>query len=139
MAPGEARLDALTNRIDGLVNSVGELRGTLTAMLSQWATQENHATAGRQIIHDKVDALTREVGNISIEMRNVTQDVAELKNDIDGKITPAVSGYNLQAARRAGRSEGIAWTSRLFWVMIAGLASVVGFAIHEFLLYFGKR
>lgn len=131
MTEGESR------RIDALTSAVGELSGLVKGMAQQWAMQENHASAGRAIIHEKIDALTREIGSISGEVRMVTQDVAELKNDVDAKIQPAIAAYNLKMARSDGHSEGVAWSAKLFWALIIGLASAVGFAIHEMLLYFG--
>lgn len=131
MTEGESR------RIDALTSAVGELSGLVKGMAQQWAMQENHASAGRAIIHEKIDALTREIGSISGEVRMVTQDVAELKNDVETNIQPAIVAYNIKLARQEGHGEGVAWSAKLFWAMIIGLASAVGFAIHEMLLYFG--
>ncbi len=131
MAPGE--MQALSGRLDGIANAVGELRGTLAAMMAQWGQQESHASAGRAIVHQKVDALTREVGNLIINLQHVTQDVAELKNDIETRIEPSIDAYNIGVAHR----QGVAWAGKLFWAIIVGIASALGFAAHELFLYYG--
>lgn len=117
-----------TSRIDALTIAVGRLQGVVEAMTAQWATQENHASAGRTIIHQKIDALTREVGNISADVRGVTQDMAELKNDIDTKISPTVDSYNLGIARK----DGFMSASRLLWSGILAAATALGYLLHSF-------
>jgi hypothetical protein len=118
-------------RIDALTSAVGRLQGVVETMTTQWATQENHASAGRSIIHEKIDALTREVGNISSDVRNVIQDMAELKNDIDDKIKPALNSSELKAAHKDGAMWAGKLVGRLIWGLITFAAMAAGFAIHN--------
>ena len=101
-------------------------------MIAQWAKQENHASAGRQIVFERIEALTREIGNVSMDVRMATQDIAELKNDIETRITPTVENYKIGVARK----EGAMWAGKLMYGLLAAAATAAGFAIH--LVYSGR-
>lgn len=103
-------------------------------MTDQWRRQEDSASEGRRIIHDKVDAMSMQLTSVSGKVDGVTQDVAELKNDLDEKVMPTVDAYKADIARKVGAL----WASKLFWGLITALAAAVGFAVHEVLLYFGR-
>lgn len=120
--------EGIGTRIDALTLAVGRLQGVVETMTTQWATQENHASVGRSIIHEKIDVLTREVGNISADVRGVTQDMAELKEDIENKIRPTLNSYSLGVARK----DGAMWVTKLYWTIIVAIAMAAGFAIHNF-------
>lgn len=124
-------------RIDTLVGAVGELNGTVRALMNQWAVQEQYAAEGRQIIQDKMEGLTREVGNITANVLVVTRDVADLRTKVDTKITPTIDEYKFAAAKLDGRRDGVLWASRLFWTGIVAIAGAVAFAVSKMLDLFG--
>jgi hypothetical protein len=87
----------------------------------------------RRALYERFEGMSRQMGEISGQVDGVTQDVAEMKNDINTRIMPSIDAYKADAARKAGAILA----SKMFWALIVAIASAVGFAIHEALLYFG--
>lgn len=105
----------------------------MRGMAEQWKSQETSATAGRRALYERFEGLSAQMGEMSGNLDGVTQDVAEMKNDIAERVMPTIEAYKLEIARKSG----VIWASKLFWSLIVALAGAVGFAVHEMLLYFG--
>jgi hypothetical protein len=123
-----------------VIRALGDLEGTVRALSStvkdmadQWRDQEKHAVASRRILYDRVEGFSAQLGNVLGQIAGITQDVAELKNDIDDKIMPTVTAYNAGIAHKAGAM----WASGLYWTFLCALAAACGYAIH--LYYFAQH
>lgn len=118
-----------------VAQALGDLQGTVRAMSTQWAAQEETASAGRRALYERFERVSAQLVQNTSKLDGVTQDVAEIKESIDTKVMPTVDAYKADAARKSG----VAWAGKLFWSLIVALAGSVGFAVHEMLLYFGHN
>lgn len=116
-------------RIDTLVNAVGMLTGTVESMTRQWASQEQYAVEGRQITQDKLESLSREIGNISSNVRMSAEQISTLKTLIDNKILPTIDEYKSATSKR----DGILMASRFFWTGIVAIVGAIAFAVSKML------
>lgn len=116
-----------------IVRALGDLEGTVRGMAEQWKSQEVSATAGRRALYERFEGLSVQMGTMSGNLDGVTQDVAEMKNDIADKVMPTIEAYKLAAARQSG----VMWATKLFYSAIVAFAGAVGFAVREMLIYFG--
>ena len=118
-----------------IVRALGDLEGTVRSMSKQWAAQEEGATAGRRALYEKFEGMSSQMGKVSSKLDGVVQDVAEMKNDINTNVMPTIDEYKAEVARKIGALA----VGKLFWTLMVALASAIGFAIHEVLLYFGSK
>lgn len=117
-----------------VARALGDLEGTVRGLKEQWERQEVAAREGRRILHDKFDAMTVQVHNLTGVAYGVQQDVAEIKNEIDQKIMPTVNAYALDKARLGGVID----TGKLVWAAIIAGCALIGWIVHEVLQYFAK-
>lgn len=101
-------------------------------MSEQWKRQEDAASKGRHVLHEKMEAISIQVTRLAGIAESVQQDVAEMKNDIDDNVTPTIIAYKLDKAARGGAIGMGKW----IWGVILALCTAIGFAIHEAILYF---
>jgi len=120
---------------DSVARALGVLQGTVRAMSEQWRRQDDNANAGRRAVSERLEDLSEKVVTMSHNLDGVTQDVAELKNDIETEVMPSVRAFQIAAAHRLG----VIWAGKMFWALLVGVAGAVGFAVHEALQYFAKR
>jgi hypothetical protein len=110
---------------DGAIHQVsaeiGGLKAAVEMMTTTWQAQEKSATEGRRALHDKFDALSKDVIRLTGEVANVSEDLAAIK--------PAIDAF--KTAR--DRQDGAQWMGKLIWVAFIGIAGVVGGFIVEFL------
>ena len=118
-----------------MLRALGDLEGTVRNMSEQWKSQSKAQSAanGRRALYERFEGMSRQVGEMSGKLDGVTQDVAELKNDIQSEIMPTINAFREAAARKLG----VLWAGKIFWSLVVAVAGSVGFAIHEMLLYFG--
>jgi hypothetical protein len=119
---------------DSVARALGELQGTVRSMSEQWRRQDENATVGRRALYDRFEGVSQQVTKMSVSLDVVTQDVAELKHDINTDVMPTIDAVRMEAARRLGMMSA----GKIFWAFLVGVAGAVGFAVHEMLQYFTK-
>ena len=117
-----------------VARALGDLEGTVRSLKEQWERQDTAAREGRRVLHDKFDALTVQVHNLTGVAYGVQQDVAEIKNEIDEKIMPTVNAYALDKARIGGMID----TGKLVKAAILSFCVLIGWFVHEALQYLAK-
>jgi seryl-tRNA synthetase len=117
---------------DSVVRALGEMQGTVRSMSEQWRRQEEAAINGRQGLYDRFEKLSEQVMRMSHAVDAVTQDVAELHNDIRNNVKPTIDNYRMEVARRVG----MLWAGRMLWTILVGAAGAIGFAVHEMIKFF---
>lgn len=122
----------MVNDEAGLVQrALGVLEGTVRGLADQWSRQYIEAMKALQRNNDKLETLTRQVDQLNIGLQNVQQTVAEMKNDYNGRINPALHTAEAERNQRIG--------SRTVWVLFTtGAATVltaIGFVIDRFIKY----
>src|ERR1700761_8775180 len=110
---------------DGAIHQVsaeiGGLKAAVEMMTTTWQAQEKSATEGRRALHDKFDALSKDVIRLTGEVANVSEDLATIK--------PAIDAF--KTAR--DRQDGAQRMGKLIWAAFIGIAGVIGGVIVEFL------
>lgn len=114
-----------------VARALGDLQGTVRSMSDQWKRQEDAAVAGRRGLYERFESLSVQVMSMSHKLDGVTQEVAELRNDIEKEVMPTVDAVRIAAAQKLGAM----WAGKLFWSLILGIAGAIGFVVHELLQY----
>lgn len=87
---------------------------------------------GRKHLYERFEALSNQVAGAIVTIDSVKSDVEEIKAEIDAKIMPTVTSYNMETAHRAGM-----WLAgKMVWATILAVATILGFIIHEIFQYF---
>ena len=108
MADGWDAHNILTN----LAVRVGSLEGTVRTFMDRWKDQDDAASLGRRVTHEKIELLAMQIERLANDLRGVQQDIAELKNEVDEEIMPTVRSTEFARERQAG-AKGV-------WAFIAG-------------------
>jgi hypothetical protein len=110
---------------DGAIHQVsaeiGGLKAAVEMMTTTWQAQEKSATDGRRALHDKFEALSKDVIRLTAEVENVSKELGVIKPSID----------SFKTAR--DRQDGAQRMGKLIWVAFVGLAGAAGGVIVEFL------
>ena len=114
---------------DYVARALGDLEGTVRSMSEQWRRQDESANVGRRAVYERLEKLSQQVVAMSANLDGVTQDVAELKNDIEAEVMPTIDAVKMAAAKQLGAL----WAGKIFWAFLVGLAGVLGFAIQYFM------
>ena len=120
---------------DYVARALGDLEGTVRSMSDQWRRQDESANVGRRAVYERLEKLSQQVVAMSANLDGVTQDVAELKNDIEAEVMPTIDAVKMAAARQLGAL----WAGKIFWSFMVGVAGAIGFGVHEMLQYFAKH
>jgi len=99
--------------------------------MDQWGRQEAEAARMRQENNQKLELLSRQVERLSSDLHNVQQDVAEMRNDYEDRINPALNTAEAERNQRIG--------SRTVWALFAtGAATVltsIGYVVDRLIKY----
>ena len=117
-----------------VAQALGDLQGTVRSIQEQWRRQDESANVGRRGVYERLEKLSQQVVAMSANLDGVTQDVAELKNDIEAEVMPTIDAVKMAAAKQSGA----VWAGKIFWSFMVGVAGAIGFAIHEALQYLKK-
>lgn len=120
---------------ESLSRALGDLQGTVRSLSEQWRRQDEAASSGRQALYERFEMLSSQMLRMSGALDVVSQEVAELRNDIKTDIMPTVDAYRLEVARRLG----VLWAGRMIWTFLLGIAGAIGFAVHELLQFLTKK
>jgi hypothetical protein len=118
---------AVHRELASLQTTVEHLNETLSSMTSQWARQEEIATAGRKALHEKFEAVRMEFGvQISALSLRVDRIVDTMKD-----VEPAVKSFRDEKLRQEGAKK----LGATLWAAMMAIAGVVGWGLHEFIGY----
>lgn len=129
MADGSAGDYSLQNILTNLAVRVGQMEGLLKAFREQWSNQDSAASLSRRVLSDEIRLLALQVERLSIDLQNVQQEVAELKNEIDDEITPNILVGKYAHERRAGARAAVAGIYAGAIVLISALAYIADRAV----------
>jgi hypothetical protein len=126
-------LNAAVTTDPQIVRALGDLEGTVRNMREQWKSQDDNANASRKALYERFDTVISKVGEVVHKIDGITQDVAEIKNEIDTKVMRTIDAYKIEIARKVGALA----MGKVFWGLIVAVGSSIAFAVHEILLYIG--
>lgn len=110
---------------DGAIHQVsadiGGLKTAIEMMTSTWQAQEKSATDGRRSLHDKFDALSKDVVRLTAEVENVSKDINTIK--------PAVEAFKSARDQQIGAQR----LGKMLWAAFIGLAGIAGAGFAELL------
>lgn len=123
---------------DNLATQLGELKGAIAAQeanftrwMQLWERQDMAATSSRKELHQRMDGLSKDVVGMNATLSSVKEDVEEIKTEIDVKVMPTITAYNIALAERAGM-----WLAgKFFWAVIIAICAVIGFALRMLMPY----
>lgn len=118
------QMDDTSLAIGGLQADVRNLSQSIEALNRVWGERETAATDGRRALHEKLDAVCRQVYELEAGVENVSKDITEIK--------PAVEEFRNQRQRAIGAKRlGV----KLWAALVAG-AAVLGWFVHEIVTWF---
>lgn len=113
---------------------LGQLSNAVEFMTDMWKRQEESASAGRKVLHDKFEHFRDEVGlqisGLSLRVDRLVNGMEDLEKTM-AKVEPAVKKYEAEQFREEG-------AKKLGNVLIGGLtaaAGAIGWGLHEFIGY----
>jgi len=119
------------DELNVIQRALGVVEGTLRGLMDQWGRQEAEAARMRQENNQKLELLSRQVERLSSDLHNVQQDVAEMRNDYEDRINPALNTAEAERNQRIG--------SRTVWALFAtGAATVltsIGYVVDRLIKY----
>jgi hypothetical protein len=95
-----------------MAGTIGELTSTVRSLEMNWRNQDEKASAGRAVLHQKIDALRGDFHGWESKLEAVIADVAEMKPTVD----------EVKIAKQ--RAIGAFWMSRMLYA--AGIALTMG-------------
>lgn len=120
---------SLQNILTNLAVRVGQMEGLLKAFREQWSNQDSAASLSRRVLSDEIRLLGLQVERLSIDLQNMQQEVAELKNEIDDEITPSILIGKYAHERKAGARAAVAAIYAGAIVLISALAYIADRAV----------
>lgn len=66
-----------------MARSIGGLESTVKALVETWRSQEQSASSGRRVLHEKFDQLQSEVHKFGTQLAGALEDIAEMKPTVD--------------------------------------------------------
>lgn len=120
----DGAIHQMSAAIGGLQADVRNLKDSIDGLNRIWGDREEAATAGRRVVHEKVDLLRNDFIHLSAEVENVSVDIAEIK--------PAIEEF--KGARQ--RQIGARHLGKFIWGLFLSAAGAAGYAIGEWLHLF---
>ena len=123
---------AMNDSVHQMSLLVGELKGELRAVKDvvenlnrTWGERERIAVDGRRAVHEKVDAMSKDLNRFGADMENLSREVITV-------IKPAVETMKTEREQREGASK----LGKGMWI---GLSGIFGGGIAEVLHHFFDR
>jgi hypothetical protein len=111
------------NQLNILTMTVGELRNAVENLTSNWVRQDQAATDGRKVIHDKIDEVRDNVIDLTHRVEGVEKEVKIIQ--------PSIKIFNDEKLR----DEGARSLGKLLWAAILTGAGLIGWGLHEWFAY----
>lgn len=115
-----------------MAGRIGQLEGTVRTFMAQWSSQDTNATAGRRVMHDRLDIMSTQITRVATDVQNIQQDVAEMRNDIDDKVMPHVDAIKRDKERKIGAKGVWALVGTAAVGVISALAYIANAAVSHF-------
>lgn len=93
------------------------LNDTVKQMVSMWGNQEKDASAGRRVLHDKMESLKETVTEMGARVASVEKTLVEIK--------PAVVEFENQREQQKGAMK----LGKLIWTAMLAASGTMGGAI----------
>lgn len=110
------------DRIHDIVSRLGNLEGTVRTFMQQWVTQDQTASSGRRVIHERLELMSNQITRVATDVQNTQQDVAELRNEIDDKVMPKIEEREQTKHQKIGAKGVWAIVSSAIIAAASGLA-----------------
>ena len=124
--------DKIFQALGNLEGTVKALQGIIADMSSQWRDQEHDAAEGRRALYGRFEELSSQVAGSISTLESISDEVDEIKTNINENIMPTITSYRLTTSY----SAGFASMGKTVWAAILASATVIGFLIHETVQYF---
>lgn len=95
-----------------MAGQIGSLTATVKTLTDNWRTQDEKASTGRAVMHEKIDALRGEIHEYKGKLEKVIEKVAGME--------PTIAKINMAEQR----AIGVFWVSRMFYAV--GIAMTAG-------------
>jgi outer membrane murein-binding lipoprotein Lpp len=115
----EGSIHQISAAIGSLQSDVRSLKDSIDALNKIWGQREEAATAGRRIVHDKVDRLSADVVRLSADVENVSEDLTAIK--------PAIDDFKTARDQQVGAQK----LGKRIWMAFIGIAGLAGGGIAE--------
>ena len=113
------------SQIYDILSRLGEIEGTLRTFMQTWRDQDTAAGLGRRVVQEKLELQSHQIARLAIDVQNVQQDVAELRNEVEDKVMPAVDTIEAERHRKTG--------AKSVWAII-GAAIVMGMSAMAYIV-----
>lgn len=114
--------------MDEVSRAIGGLQASVEALRMQWADQDRKAAEGRKILHDKMDTVTRDVGDLKSQVNQLRNDVTQMQ--------PVVRNYETVRQQAIGSRRVLA---AIWGGIITVTAAMSAVAVEVFHAFFGKH
>lgn len=115
-------IHAYSRALGSLEASVKAVTDTVANMTKAWGEQESNASAGRRVIHDKLD-------EVKEDLSALTSRVDAMTKEISIEIGPAVREFKDQRQRAIGAKN----FGKYLWGAMLTAAGGIGWIISEWL------
>lgn len=120
----DGAIHQMSAAIGGLQADVKNLKDSIDNLNQIWGLREESATAGRRVVHEKVDLLRKDFTHLSAEVENVSMKLTEIE--------PAISEFKDARQRLIGARH----LGKFLWGAFLSAAGAMGYALGEWLHLF---
>lgn len=117
------------NILTNLAVRVGQLEGVIKTFMERWKDQDDAASLGRRVTHEKIELISMQVERLSNDLQHLQQDFAEFRNEVDDEIMPVVRTSEFAAQRKAGARAVLLSMYGGLVVLISALAYIADRAV----------
>lgn len=117
------------NILTNLAVRVGQLEGVIKTFMERWKDQDDAASLGRRVTHEKIELISMQVERLSNDLQHLQQDFAEFRNEVDDEIMPVVRTSEYAAQRKAGARGVLISLYGGLVVLISALAYIADRAV----------
>lgn len=117
----------MTESVHEMSRALGKVEAVVNALTETWQRQDDEATEGRRVLHQKMDEVREQQAVLTTKVQQQTEKLAEIE--------PAIKRFEAQRQRQ----EGAASLFKVLWLGVVAFATGLGYAGHELLQYFFPR
>lgn len=117
----------MTESVHEMSRAIGKLEAIVKALTETWQRQDDEATEGRRVLHNKMDELRQQQAVLTTKLEQQTKQLSEIE--------PAIKRFEAQRQRQ----EGAASLFKVLWLGVVAFATGLGYAGHELLSYLFPR
>lgn len=114
----------MSESVHDMSRALGKVEAIVSALTETWQRQDDEATEGRRLLHNKMDELKQQQAILTTKVQQQTEKLAEIE--------PAIKRFEAQRQR----SEGARSMAKLLWGGLLAFATGLGYAAHELIVIF---